>query len=135
MQQRLGFTVMLAFALAIVPALAGEGLRTLPAGQQAQLIALDEAPLAAIEGGQVCVGCLNLALNVAVLSAGGTQTTGAQTIGAPRHESAAPGTCRGIAVNFSVLSPGVTQRTGAQARNVCRTRLVAVGGRLAVNAR
>ena len=98
MQHRIGLAVVLALALAAVPALAGEGpsaptavgdtfraLRTLPAGEQAQLVALDEAQLAAIEGGQndVCLGCLGgLNIPAVVLSPGTTLeavTQGVQT--------------------------------------------------------
>ena len=73
MPQRLGLAVALAVALAVVPALAGE--------EQAQLVALDEAQLAAIEGRQdVCVICANAALAINLLSPGATATTGDQTI-------------------------------------------------------
>jgi hypothetical protein len=93
MKPSIALTLMLALALAAVPALAGEepgtptavgdtfqALRTLPAGEQAQLIALDEAQLAAIEGGQVCIGCLNIAIPANVLSPNAMAITGAQTI-------------------------------------------------------
>jgi hypothetical protein len=132
MQQRLGLAAALAAALA----LAGEEPGAPTAGEQAQLVALDEAQLAALKGGQdVCVICANVALNVAVSSPGATQAIGNQTISAPGNESAAPGTCRGSAVNLSVLSPGATQRIGAQMINFCRTRLVAARRSLAVDSR
>ncbi len=90
MKPCIALTLVLALALAAVPALAGEepgaptavgdtfqALRTLPAGEQAQLIALDEAQLAAIEGGQdVCVACLNIALPLNLVSPGATAQTG-----------------------------------------------------------
>ncbi len=100
MKQGIALTLVLALALAAVPALAGEGpgaptavgdtfwaLRTLPAGEQAQLVALDEPQLAAIEGAQFsgCGGsvgglCLNVAVPLNLLSPGGTATSGEQTI-------------------------------------------------------
>jgi hypothetical protein len=93
MKPSIALTLMLALALAAVPALAGEepgtptavgdtfqALRTLPAGEQAQLIALDEAQLAAIEGGQVCLICANVAVPLNLLSPGATAQTGDQSI-------------------------------------------------------
>ena len=100
MKQSIALTLVLALALAAVPALAGEepaapaaagdlfqAFRALPAGEQAQLVALDEAQLAAIEGGQndVCLGCVG-GINIpAVLVSPGTTignvTQGVQTGG------------------------------------------------------
>ena len=95
MKQWISLMLVLALALAAVPAFAGEGsgastavgatfqaLRTLPAGEQAQLIALTDAQLAAIEGTQVgvCVACINIAAALNVLSTDSTATTGKQTI-------------------------------------------------------
>jgi hypothetical protein len=97
MKPCIALTLVLALTLAAVPALAGEdpaaptavgdtfqAFRNLPAGQQAQLIALDEAQLAAIEGSQVAVGvcgvCLNLGIAANVLSTASEATTGAQSI-------------------------------------------------------
>ncbi len=98
MKRSIALTLALALALAAIPALAGEGpgaptavgetfwaLRTLPAGEQAQLVTLDEAQLAAIEGGQTCsfnvLGvCANAAVPIALLSPGATVQTGQQNI-------------------------------------------------------
>jgi hypothetical protein len=94
MKPSIVLTLVLALALAAVPALAGEepgapaaagdtfrAFRALPAGEQAQLVALDEAQLAAIEGGQdVCIACLNIAAALNVLSPGATAETGDQSI-------------------------------------------------------
>ena len=94
MKSCIALMLVLALALAAVPALAGEepgapaavgdtfrALRALPAGEQAQLVALDEAQLAAIEGGQdVCVICVNLAVPINLLSPGATAQTGDQSI-------------------------------------------------------
>ena len=95
MKPCIALTLVLALALAAVPALAGEGpgaptaagdtfhaFSRLPAGQQAQLAALDEAQLAAIEGSQVgvCVACVNLGLAANALSTNSQATTGDQTI-------------------------------------------------------
>jgi hypothetical protein len=96
MKRCVSLMLVLALALVAVPAFAGEGsgaptavgntfqaLRTLPAGEQAQLITLNDAQLRAIEGTQnvgVCVACLNAAIAANVLSAGSTAETGSQTI-------------------------------------------------------
>ena len=95
MKPSIALTLVLALALAAVPALAGEGpgaptaagdtfhaFRTLPAGQQAQLVALDEAQLAAVEGRQVgvCVVCANAGVALNLLSTNSTAQTGNQTI-------------------------------------------------------
>jgi hypothetical protein len=87
--------LVLALALAAVPAFAGGGsgastavgdtfqaLRTLPAGEQAQLTALNDVQLAAIEGTQVgvCLVCANAGVALNLLSTGSTATTGDQTI-------------------------------------------------------
>jgi hypothetical protein len=65
MKQWISLMLVVALALAAVPAFAGEGagdptaggaqfqaLRTLPAGEQAKLTALDDAALATVVGGQ-----------------------------------------------------------------------------------
>jgi len=95
MKQRISLMLVLALTLAAVPAFAGGGsststavgdtfqaFRTLPAGEQAQLTALNNAQLAAIEGTQVgvCVVCANVAAALNVLSTGSTATTGNQEI-------------------------------------------------------
>ena len=87
MKPCIALTLVLALALAAVPALAGEepgapaavgdtfrALRALPAGEQAALTPLPDAQLATIEGTgsevEVCIVCLNIAtvtqVNVAV---------------------------------------------------------------------
>ena len=96
MKRCVSLMLVLALALVAVPAFAGEGsgaptavgdtfqaLRTLPAGEQAQLITLNDAQLRVIEGAQnvgVCGVCANAAVALNLLSAGTTATTGSQTI-------------------------------------------------------
>jgi hypothetical protein len=96
MKRCVSLMLVLAMALTAVPAFAGDGsgvstavtgtfqaFRTLPAGEQAQLTALNEKQLAAIEGAQdvnVCVVCANVGIAANVLSPDATATTGEQTI-------------------------------------------------------
>jgi hypothetical protein len=96
MKRYISLMLALALTLVAVPAFAGEGsgaptavgdtfqaLRTLPAGEKAQLITLNDAQLRAIEGAQnvgVCVVCANIAAAANVLSVDSTATTGSQTI-------------------------------------------------------
>jgi len=95
MKQRISLMLVLALALAAVPAFAGGGsgastavgdtfqaFRTLPAGEQAQLTALNNAQLAAIEGTQVgvCLVCANAGIAANILSTNSTATTGNQEI-------------------------------------------------------
>jgi hypothetical protein len=96
MKRCISLMLVLALALVAVPAFAGEGsgaptavgdtfqaLRTLPAGEKAQLIALNDAQLRIIEGAQnvgICGVCANAAIAANILSVGSTAETGPQTI-------------------------------------------------------